>query len=36
VLGEHDGVAGAAVTLDDVLAAETWARARATELVTAL
>jgi len=36
VLGEHDGVAAGAVTLDDVLAAETWARARATELLTAL
>jgi 1-deoxy-D-xylulose-5-phosphate reductoisomerase len=35
VLGEHDGVAAAAVTLGEVLAAETWARARATELVTA-
>ncbi|MFP3713580.1 1-deoxy-D-xylulose-5-phosphate reductoisomerase [Puerhibacterium sp. TATVAM-FAB25] len=33
VLGEHDGVAVAAVTLDDVDAAEAWARARADELL---
>ncbi|QAY62268.1 1-deoxy-D-xylulose-5-phosphate reductoisomerase [Xylanimonas allomyrinae] len=33
VLGEHDGVAPGAVTLDDVEAAEVWARARADELL---
>jgi 1-deoxy-D-xylulose-5-phosphate reductoisomerase len=33
VLGEHDGVAAGAVTLDDVDAAEAWARARADELL---
>ncbi|GAB2459677.1 1-deoxy-D-xylulose-5-phosphate reductoisomerase [Xylanimonas ulmi] len=33
VLGEHDGVAPAAVTLDDVEGAEAWARARADELL---
>lgn len=33
VLGEHDGVAVGAVTLDDVDAAEAWARARADELL---
>ncbi len=33
VLGEHDGVAVDAVTLDDVDAAEAWARARADELL---
>ncbi|WP_241661367.1 1-deoxy-D-xylulose-5-phosphate reductoisomerase [Thermomonospora catenispora] len=32
VVGEHDVVAGAGVTLDDVLAADAWARARAREL----
>ena len=31
VLGEHDGAAAGSVTLDEVLAAETWARARARE-----
>jgi 1-deoxy-D-xylulose-5-phosphate reductoisomerase len=34
VLAEHDGVPAARVTLDDVLAADTWARARATEFLT--
>jgi len=34
VLGEHEGVpAGPALTLEDVLAAEGWARARAAELL---
>lgn len=33
VLGEHDGTAPDALTLDAVLAAETWARARAHELL---
>jgi 1-deoxy-D-xylulose-5-phosphate reductoisomerase len=33
VLGEHDGVGVGAVTLDDVDAAEAWARARADELL---
>ncbi|WP_425954449.1 1-deoxy-D-xylulose-5-phosphate reductoisomerase [Xylanimonas sp. McL0601] len=33
VLGEHDGVAPDAVTLTDVEAAESWARARADELL---
>jgi len=33
-LGEHDGAAGSvALTLEDVLAAEAWARRRATELL---
>jgi 1-deoxy-D-xylulose-5-phosphate reductoisomerase len=33
VLAEHDGVAASAVTLEDVLEAERWARARADELL---
>jgi 1-deoxy-D-xylulose-5-phosphate reductoisomerase len=33
VLGEHDGTAPDALTLDAVLAAEVWARARAQELL---
>ncbi|WP_456845169.1 1-deoxy-D-xylulose-5-phosphate reductoisomerase, partial [Cellulomonas sp. P5_C6] len=33
VLGEHDGTAPDALSLDAVLAAETWARARAQELL---
>jgi 1-deoxy-D-xylulose-5-phosphate reductoisomerase len=33
VLGEHDGVPAAGLTLDDVLDAERWARARAEELL---
>jgi 1-deoxy-D-xylulose-5-phosphate reductoisomerase len=33
VLGEHDGVAADGLTLDDVLEAERWARARADELL---
>ena len=35
VVSEHDGRAGEAVSLADVRAADRWARARATELVTA-
>jgi 1-deoxy-D-xylulose-5-phosphate reductoisomerase len=33
VLGEHDGTTPDALTLDAVLAAEVWARARAQELL---
>lgn len=33
VLGEHDGTSPDALTLDAVLAAETWARARAQEIL---
>ncbi|WP_298459607.1 1-deoxy-D-xylulose-5-phosphate reductoisomerase [uncultured Cellulomonas sp.] len=33
VLDEHDGVAASALTLDGVLEAETWARARANEVL---
>lgn len=33
VLGEHDGTAPGAVRLEDVLEAETWARARAREVL---
>lgn len=33
VLGEHDGTSAAALSLDDVLAADVWARRRAVELL---